>query len=62
MKPVPVTFDGNVASYLAMYLQEMLESGELPAVSQDYLGRASLTLEEALSRPTRPLEAVRPAP
>ena len=62
MKPVPVTFDGNVAAYLAVHLQEMLESGELPAVSQDYLGRASATLEEALSRPVKALAAVRPRP
>ena len=58
MKPVPVTLDGNVAAYLAVYLQEMLGSGELPAVSQDYLARASVTLEEALSRPVRPLQRV----
>ena len=62
MKPVPVTFDGNVAAYLAMHLQEMLDSGELPAVSQDYLARASATLEEAMSRPERPLAAVHPRP
>jgi hypothetical protein len=62
MKPVPITFEGNVAAYLLLHLEEELGSGELPAVSQDYLERARATLQDALDRPQRPLGAVHQRP